>query len=232
MFSSADEHCRRDEKQRYHSDISVDSFSLTDEDFENSENKDEADDNVFLDTESNQSSFICLDKMPQPLFATPRRYLPSASPELVPDIPLDLRSKFAKRSGEFVPETGTHRRVCSRRSYTNTRERWRQQNVNTAFMDLRRLLPTYPPDKKLSKSEILRFAIRYIKLLSNVVEFQDRECMQETDGQPVRRENGYYCASRENDILRLENVRTRSNLSSEMSTSSPEYYGESVGEED
>ena len=48
----------------------------------------------------------------------------------------------------------------------------RQQNVNGAFSDLRKLVPTYPPDKKLSKNEILRLAIKYIKLLSSVLEYQ------------------------------------------------------------
>ncbi len=51
----------------------------------------------------------------------------------------------------------------------------RQQNVNGAFADLRRLVPTYPPDKKLSKNEILRLAIKYIKLLSAVLDYQKQE---------------------------------------------------------
>ncbi|XP_017492066.1 PREDICTED: uncharacterized protein LOC108380203, partial [Rhagoletis zephyria] len=65
---------------------------------------------------------------------------------------------------------GSHKRY-----FTNSRERWRQQNVNGAFNELRRLVPTYPPDKKLSKNEILRLAIKYIRLLSNVLEFQKRQ---------------------------------------------------------
>lgn len=40
---------------------------------------------------------------------------------------------------------------------------------------MRRLVPTYPPDKKLSKNEILRLAIKYIRLLSNVLEYQKQE---------------------------------------------------------
>lgn len=35
---------------------------------------------------------------------------------------------------------------------------------NLAFAELRKLLPTLPPDKKLSKIEILRLAICYISL--------------------------------------------------------------------
>lgn len=48
---------------------------------------------------------------------------------------------------------------------SNNREKWRQQNVNRAFISLRKLVPTHPPDKRLSKHEILRMAIKYIKLL-------------------------------------------------------------------
>lgn len=62
-----------------------------------------------------------------------------------------------------------------KRVFTNTRERWRQQNVNGAFADLRKLVPTHPPDRKLSKNEILRFAIRYIQLLSSVLKYQEEE---------------------------------------------------------
>uniref|UniRef100_A0A182JPD3 BHLH domain-containing protein n=1 Tax=Anopheles christyi TaxID=43041 RepID=A0A182JPD3_9DIPT len=62
-----------------------------------------------------------------------------------------------------------------RKMFTNTRERWRQQNVSGAFAELRKLVPTHPPDKKLSKNEILRMAIRYIRLLTNVLEWQKKQ---------------------------------------------------------
>ncbi|XP_011703774.1 PREDICTED: uncharacterized protein LOC105459439 isoform X2 [Wasmannia auropunctata] len=62
-----------------------------------------------------------------------------------------------------------------RKLFTNSRERWRQQNVSGAFAELRKLVPTHPPDKKLSKNEILRMAIRYIRLLSNVLEWQKNQ---------------------------------------------------------
>ena len=42
-------------------------------------------------------------------------------------------------------------------------------------MELRKLVPTYPADKKLSKNEILRLAIKYIKLLDKVIEYQKKE---------------------------------------------------------
>ncbi|KFM76179.1 T-cell acute lymphocytic leukemia protein 1, partial [Stegodyphus mimosarum] len=85
-----------------------------------------------------------------------------------------LPSGVAHR-GDFSPPAhrGVPRKLV-RRMFTNSRERWRQQNVNGAFADLRRLVPTHPPDKKLSKNEILRLAIKYIKLLSSILEYQKK----------------------------------------------------------
>ncbi|XP_052863836.1 uncharacterized protein LOC128270473 [Anopheles cruzii] len=71
-----------------------------------------------------------------------------------------------------------------RKMFTNTRERWRQQNVSGAFAELRKLVPTHPPDKKLSKNEILRMAIRYIRLLSNVLEWQKKQ--EASDRSPLK----------------------------------------------
>nr|CAG4642019.1 EOG090X0D01 [Eurycercus lamellatus] len=65
--------------------------------------------------------------------------------------------------------------VFPRKTFSNSRERWRQQNVSGAFAELRKLVPTYPPEKKLSKNEILRLAIKYIRLLSNVLEWQKQQ---------------------------------------------------------
>lgn len=50
-----------------------------------------------------------------------------------------------------------------------TRERVRVEAFNVAFAQLRQLLPTLPPDKKLSKIEILRLAICYIAYLTHVI---------------------------------------------------------------
>jgi T-cell acute lymphocytic leukemia protein len=61
-----------------------------------------------------------------------------------------------------------------RKVFSNHRERFRQQNVSGAFADLRRLLPTHPSDKKLSKSEILKLAIKYIRLLQGVLQWQEQ----------------------------------------------------------
>ncbi|XP_043203362.1 T-cell acute lymphocytic leukemia protein 1-like [Amphibalanus amphitrite] len=72
-----------------------------------------------------------------------------------------------------APPTGVRRVI--RKLFTNSRERWRQQNVSGAFEELRRLVPAHPPDKKLSKNEILRLSIRYIRLLTSVLEWQESQ---------------------------------------------------------
>uniref|UniRef100_A0AAG5D3S9 BHLH domain-containing protein n=2 Tax=Anopheles atroparvus TaxID=41427 RepID=A0AAG5D3S9_ANOAO len=51
-----------------------------------------------------------------------------------------------------------------------TRERIRVEAFNVAFTELRKLLPTLPPDKKLSKIEILKLAICYISYLNHVLD--------------------------------------------------------------
>uniref|UniRef100_A0A8C6XRJ8 BHLH domain-containing protein n=1 Tax=Naja naja TaxID=35670 RepID=A0A8C6XRJ8_NAJNA len=68
----------------------------------------------------------------------------------------------------------------ARRVFTNSRERWRQQNVNGAFAELRKLIPTHPPDKKLSKNEILRLAMKYINFLVKLLSDQARLAGGET----------------------------------------------------
>ncbi|CAJ0953933.1 unnamed protein product [Ranitomeya imitator] len=85
--------------------------------------------------------------------------------------------RVKRRSGPYeveVTEGGPHTKVV-RRIFTNSRERWRQQNVNGAFAELRKLIPTHPPDKKLSKNEILRLAMKYINFLAKLLDDQEEE---------------------------------------------------------
>ncbi|XP_061716180.1 transcription factor 15-like isoform X3 [Cydia pomonella] len=55
--------------------------------------------------------------------------------------------------------------------------------VNMAFNTLRLLIPTEPPDRKLSKIEILRLAGSYITHLDNQLYtgIIDQPCLQKTD---------------------------------------------------
>ena len=68
--------------------------------------------------------------------------------------------------------------TSGRKNFSNNRERFRQQNVSGAFSELRRLLPTHPVDKKLSKSEILKLSIKYIKLLQGVLKWQEENASE------------------------------------------------------
>ncbi|NWZ79729.1 HEN1 protein, partial [Poecile atricapillus] len=63
-----------------------------------------------------------------------------------------------------------YKRQAKYRTAHATRERIRVEAFNVAFGELRRLLPTLPPDKKLSKIEILRLAICYISYLNHVLD--------------------------------------------------------------
>ena len=62
------------------------------------------------------------------------------------------------------------RATAKYRSAHASRERIRVVAFNVAFAELRKLLPTIPPDKKLSKIEILRLAICYISYLNHVLD--------------------------------------------------------------
>lgn len=87
-----------------------------------------------------------------------------------------MNGNLLTSSSQLIP-FGTIRTggVVVKKMFTNTRERWRQQNVSGAFSELRRIVPTHPVDKKLSKNEILRAAIKYIRLLTNVLEWQKQQ---------------------------------------------------------
>lgn len=86
-----------------------------------------------------------------------------------------LSPRASPPAGHQFPTTGKQSRAFMKRLYTNSRERWRQQHVNLAFAELRKMLPTYPPERKLSKNEILRLAMRYIRFLDKLVKDMDRE---------------------------------------------------------
>lgn len=89
----------------------------------------------------------------------------TVSPALSMDVSLGIRSKKSRQVKVVSSKVG------KRSPRTNNREKWRQQNLNRAFVNLRRLVPTYPPHKRLSKNEILRMAIKYIRLLESILEY-------------------------------------------------------------
>ena len=66
------------------------------------------------------------------------------------------------------------------RRHANARERTRTHSVNDGFVTLRRLIPTDPPNRKLSKIETLRLASSYIwhlnSLLMHSHDMSSRDC--------------------------------------------------------
>ncbi len=63
---------------------------------------------------------------------------------------------------------GGHTKV--KRTAANSRERNRMHTVNSAFDQLRDLVPTYPSNRKLSKIDTLRLACTYIQDLVSVLQ--------------------------------------------------------------
>ena len=57
----------------------------------------------------------------------------------------------------------------NKRLQANSRERKRMHTVNSAFDELRELVPTYPTNRKLSKIDTLRLACTYIQDLVSVL---------------------------------------------------------------
>ncbi|XP_071380495.1 helix-loop-helix protein 2-like [Centroberyx affinis] len=88
------------------------------------------------------------------------------------DEPTDGEAKTKCLAQPLSREEKRRRRraTAKYRSAHATRERIRVEAFNVAFAELRKLLPTLPPDKKLSKIEILRLAICYISYLNHVLD--------------------------------------------------------------
>ena len=59
--------------------------------------------------------------------------------------------------------------VTRRRTAANARERKRMQGLNTAFELLRKVVPQWGQDKKLSKYETLQMALSYIMALNRIL---------------------------------------------------------------
>ncbi|KAM4608542.1 helix-loop-helix protein 2-like [Polymixia lowei] len=88
-----------------------------------------------------------------------------------PAEPVDGEDKARSLATLSREEKRRRRRATAKyRSAHATRERIRVEAFNVAFAELRKLLPTLPPDKKLSKIEILRLAICYISYLNHVLD--------------------------------------------------------------
>ncbi|CAK6436349.1 unnamed protein product [Pipistrellus nathusii] len=72
-------------------------------------------------------------------------------------------------AGAGRPESAARRRLAA-----NARERRRMQGLNTAFDRLRRVVPQWGQDKKLSKYETLQMALSYIMALTRILAEAER----------------------------------------------------------
>ncbi|XP_077088399.1 helix-loop-helix protein 2-like [Siphateles boraxobius] len=91
----------------------------------------------------------------------------------ITDEPMEGEGKMKSLAPQTLSREEKRRRrraTAKYRSAHATRERIRVEAFNVAFAELRKLLPTLPPDKKLSKIEILRLAICYISYLNHVLD--------------------------------------------------------------
>uniref|UniRef100_A0A671R7X3 BHLH domain-containing protein n=1 Tax=Sinocyclocheilus anshuiensis TaxID=1608454 RepID=A0A671R7X3_9TELE len=91
----------------------------------------------------------------------------------ITDEPMEGEGKTKSLAPQALSREEKRRRrraTAKYRSAHATRERIRVEAFNVAFAELRKLLPTLPPDKKLSKIEILRLAICYISYLNHVLD--------------------------------------------------------------
>ncbi|XP_076460525.1 uncharacterized protein LOC143293508 [Babylonia areolata] len=86
-------------------------------------------------------------------------------------------SSSSSPSGGSAPSTGKpkRRRVQSvtQRKAANVRERRRMFHLNTAFDELRKRLPAFNYEKRLSRIETLRLAMTYIGFMKDVMTGQD-----------------------------------------------------------
>ncbi|XP_040153587.1 protein Fer3 [Anopheles arabiensis] len=86
-----------------------------------------------------------------------------------------VSQRLSPRGAQPAPSSGstkkTRRRVASmaQRRAANIRERRRMFNLNEAFDKLRRKVPTFAYEKRLSRIETLRLAITYIGFMSELL---------------------------------------------------------------
>ncbi|KFP29535.1 Helix-loop-helix protein 1, partial [Colius striatus] len=92
---------------------------------------------------------------------------------LCPQAKVPEQSEAMKKDLQHLSREERRRRRRATAKYRTahaTRERILVEAFNMACAELRKLLPTLPPDKKLSKIEILRLAICYISYLNHVLD--------------------------------------------------------------
>ncbi|ELT90640.1 hypothetical protein CAPTEDRAFT_220993 [Capitella teleta] len=84
---------------------------------------------------------------------------------------------------EAEPRKRKRRRVISveQRRAANIRERKRMFQLNEAFCVLRKRVPTFAYEKKLSRIETLKLAVTYIKFMTDLLESDGGKVIKATD---------------------------------------------------
>ncbi|NXL49954.1 ATOH7 protein, partial [Podilymbus podiceps] len=88
-----------------------------------------------------------------------------------------IESDIQSRSGPGCAVKCSSERMenaAKRRLAANARERRRMQGLNTAFDRLRKVVPQWGQDKKLSKYETLQMALSYIMALTRILAEAER----------------------------------------------------------
>uniref|UniRef100_A0A8D0G7I0 Atonal bHLH transcription factor 7 n=1 Tax=Sphenodon punctatus TaxID=8508 RepID=A0A8D0G7I0_SPHPU len=93
----------------------------------------------------------------------------SVDPGLESDIQCKSGTGCIVKCGSERLESAAKRRLAA-----NARERRRMQGLNTAFDRLRKVVPQWGQDKKLSKYETLQMALSYIMALSRILAEAER----------------------------------------------------------
>uniref|UniRef100_A0AC34FRA7 BHLH domain-containing protein n=1 Tax=Panagrolaimus sp. ES5 TaxID=591445 RepID=A0AC34FRA7_9BILA len=107
-------------------------------------------------------TFLDLDDNDSTTTTPPPTHLPPPPPQR--ELTLEEIRKIAK-----AEKRKRRRATLKYRTLHASRERIRVESFNKAFGELRALLPTTPNDKKLSKIEILRVSIAYIRYLNDLL---------------------------------------------------------------
>ncbi|XDV50318.1 hypothetical protein PO909_019391, partial [Leuciscus waleckii] len=100
--------------------------------------------------------------------------------------PQPLSSRTAPLSG-FISIQGQEEdpekfeSAMRRRMAANARERKRMEGLNTAFDRLRKVVPQWGQDKKLSKYETLQMALSYIMALNRILTDASRHTAPQKD---------------------------------------------------
>ncbi|XP_055969345.1 transcription factor ATOH7 [Sorex fumeus] len=93
--------------------------------------------------------------------------------------------------GPGRPEDAARRRLAA-----NARERRRMQGLNSAFDRLRRVVPQWGQDKKLSKYETLQMALSYIVALTHILAEAERDWVARHRDRRLPCAEGEHCGQR------------------------------------